>query len=83
MEPKRRGETHHGLRRQRRGLGEHVPGVKRRVRGLVLGGALPARRTAAPVIAVPPLASYGQFALQADGKEMSTTMAAVRNRSRA
>ena len=30
------------------------------------------------MIPVPPLASYGQFALQADGKEMSTTMAAVR-----
>jgi pyruvate dehydrogenase E1 component len=27
---------------------------------------------------VPPLTSYGQFALQADGKEMSTTMAFVR-----
>ncbi|NLR73710.1 alpha-ketoglutarate dehydrogenase [Leeia aquatica] len=43
-----------------------------------LGGALPARRTQADVIAVPPLAQYGQFALQAGGKEMSTTMAFVR-----
>jgi pyruvate dehydrogenase E1 component len=43
-----------------------------------LGGYLPTRtRTAGPV-AVPALDSYAQFAIQADGKEMSTTMAAVR-----
>ena len=29
-------------------------------------------------MAVPPLAQYGDFALKADGKEMSTTMAFVR-----
>ncbi|WP_372525503.1 alpha-ketoglutarate dehydrogenase [Piscinibacter sp.] len=43
-----------------------------------LGGALPARNGAAPVLPVPPLAQWGAFALQAAGKEMSTTMAAVR-----
>lgn len=43
-----------------------------------LGGYLPRRQTACDALPVPPLASYGQFALQADGKEMSTTMAFVR-----
>ena len=43
-----------------------------------LGGFLPARRRSAPVVAVPPLAGYADFALHAEGKTMSTTMAAVR-----
>jgi pyruvate dehydrogenase E1 component len=43
-----------------------------------LGGYLPTRRADAPAVKVPALASYGGFALRADGKEMSTTMAAVR-----
>ncbi|MCP5265230.1 MAG: pyruvate dehydrogenase (acetyl-transferring), homodimeric type [Burkholderiaceae bacterium] len=43
-----------------------------------LGGPLPLRRTDAPVIPVPALESYARFALEADDKEMSTTMAAVR-----
>ena len=43
-----------------------------------LGGFLPRRRATAPALAVPPLATYAAFALQADGKEMSTTMAIVR-----
>ncbi|MGP6159033.1 MAG: transketolase-like TK C-terminal-containing protein, partial [Vulcanimicrobiaceae bacterium] len=43
-----------------------------------LGGPLPARSSSADVLAVPPLASYAAFALQAEGKAMSTTMAAVR-----
>src|SRR6476661_7343115 len=43
-----------------------------------LGGYLPRRETTAPVLPVPELASYAQFALQAAGKEMSTTMAFVR-----
>ncbi len=47
-------------------------------RRATLGGALPVRRNATPRIAVPPLASYAAFATQADGKEMSTTMAFVR-----
>ena len=42
-----------------------------------LGGYLPKRRQCAPV-PVPDAASYAQFALQAGGKEMSTTMAFVR-----
>ena len=43
-----------------------------------LGGALPRRETACEVVPVPPVQSYAQFALQAGGKEMSTTMAFVR-----
>ncbi len=47
-------------------------------RRTALGGTLPARRSAAPTLAVPPLDRYAGFALQADGKVMSTTMAFVR-----
>ena len=43
-----------------------------------LGGSLPSRRRQADALPVPPLAQYGNFALKADGKEMSTTMAFVR-----
>ena len=43
-----------------------------------LGGSLPRRETACDAVPVPPLAQYAQFALQAQGKEMSTTMAFVR-----
>jgi pyruvate dehydrogenase E1 component len=43
-----------------------------------LGGHLPMRHTNAEVIPVPASSAYAQFALQADGKEMSTTMAFVR-----
>jgi pyruvate dehydrogenase E1 component len=43
-----------------------------------LGGSLPARRPQAAPVAVPALSRYGEFATQADGKEMSTTMAFVR-----
>ncbi len=43
-----------------------------------LGGYLPRRETACDALPVPPIASYAQFALAADGKEMSTTMAFVR-----
>ncbi|WP_164963587.1 alpha-ketoglutarate dehydrogenase [Rubrivivax sp. JA1026] len=49
-----------------------------RERRAALGGPLPRRNPAAPVLPVPPLAAWGSFALDADGKEMSTTMAAVR-----
>ena len=49
-----------------------------RERRLVLGGPLPARSGAAASLPVPPLESYAGFALQAEGKEMSTTMAVVR-----
>ena len=47
-------------------------------RRAALGGYLPARSASAPAIAVPDLGSYAGFALAAEGKEMSTTMAAVR-----
>ncbi len=47
-------------------------------RRAALGGPVPARLREAPVLPVPPLAGWGGFALQAEGKEMSTTMAAVR-----
>jgi pyruvate dehydrogenase E1 component len=43
-----------------------------------LGGYLPKRQAAVQALPVPPLASYAPFALQAGGKEMSTTMAFVR-----
>ena len=47
-------------------------------RRAALGGFSPLRRDAAPPVPVPPLAQYGEFALRAEGKEMSTTMAFVR-----
>ncbi|MFM7800863.1 MAG: pyruvate dehydrogenase (acetyl-transferring), homodimeric type, partial [Limnohabitans sp.] len=43
-----------------------------------LGGYLPKRHTDCESLAVPALNSYAGFALQPDGKEMSTTMAFVR-----
>ncbi|KPF67898.1 alpha-ketoglutarate dehydrogenase [beta proteobacterium AAP99] len=43
-----------------------------------LGGALPQRTALCPRVTVPALESYGGFALKADGKEMSSTMALVR-----
>ncbi|WP_428311985.1 alpha-ketoglutarate dehydrogenase [Hydrocarboniphaga sp.] len=49
-----------------------------RERRSALGGALPSRRRQADALIVPPLSSYAGFALQADNKEMSTTMAVVR-----
>lgn len=50
-----------------------------RSRREALGGALPVRaRQADEVPPVPPIASHAEFALNADNKEMSTTMAAVR-----
>jgi pyruvate dehydrogenase E1 component len=47
-------------------------------RRAALGGPLPARRRECAALPVPPVGSYAQFALAADGKQMSTTMAAVR-----
>jgi pyruvate dehydrogenase E1 component len=49
-----------------------------RERREALGGYLPVRRTKADAVAIPAIDSYAAFALTADGKEMSTTMAAVR-----
>jgi pyruvate dehydrogenase E1 component len=43
-----------------------------------LGGYLPSRNAAAEPIAPPAADAFGRFALQAAGKEMSTTMAFVR-----
>ncbi|CAN1489441.1 AceE Pyruvate dehydrogenase complex, dehydrogenase (E1) component [Burkholderiaceae bacterium] len=43
-----------------------------------LGGYLPQRQTQADALPVPALSSYASFALQAEQKEMSTTMAFVR-----
>jgi pyruvate dehydrogenase E1 component len=43
-----------------------------------LGGAMPKRETSCEVVPVPAMDGYAQFALKADGKEMSTTMAFVR-----
>jgi pyruvate dehydrogenase E1 component len=47
-------------------------------RRVALGGYLPRRETGCPQVPVPDAASYANFALQAAGKEMSTTMAFVR-----
>jgi pyruvate dehydrogenase E1 component len=49
-----------------------------RTRRAALGGNLPARTSQVKSLSIPPLDSYGAFALQADGKEMSTTMAVIR-----
>ena len=49
-----------------------------RERRAALGGALPLRNASSPTLPVPPLPAWGLFALQADDKPMSTTMAAVR-----
>lgn len=43
-----------------------------------LGGAMPRRETVCEVVPVPAIEAYATFALKADGKEMSTTMAFVR-----
>jgi pyruvate dehydrogenase E1 component len=43
-----------------------------------LGGYLPKRQTHAQALPMPALPTYAQFALKADSKEMSTTMAFVR-----
>jgi pyruvate dehydrogenase E1 component len=43
-----------------------------------LGGYLPARVKKAPAISVPALDRYAKFAMEANGKEMSSTMAIVR-----
>ena len=47
-------------------------------RRTALGGYMPARQKGDEPIAVPALADYARFAFEADGKEMSTTMAVVR-----
>ncbi|AUN94965.1 alpha-ketoglutarate dehydrogenase [Pseudazoarcus pumilus] len=49
-----------------------------RERRAALGGALPARRSEAAALAVPPLAAWARFALEADGKAMSSTVAFTR-----
>jgi pyruvate dehydrogenase E1 component len=49
-----------------------------RERRASLGGALPLRRRDSPGAKVPALSSYARFALEAGGKQMSTTMAMVR-----
>jgi pyruvate dehydrogenase E1 component len=43
-----------------------------------LGGYLPKRQIECSRVPIPAAATWGQFALKADGKEMSTTMAFVR-----
>jgi pyruvate dehydrogenase E1 component len=43
-----------------------------------LGGFLPKRHGQSPVLPIPALSKIAEFALRADGKEMSTTMAFVR-----
>ena len=47
-------------------------------RRATLGGYLPKRDTACDIVPVPALVQYSGFALNAEGKEMSTTMAFVR-----
>ncbi|MFC6522853.1 pyruvate dehydrogenase (acetyl-transferring), homodimeric type [Undibacterium arcticum] len=43
-----------------------------------LGGFMPRRNTVQTKLAVPDIGSYAKFALEADGKDMSSTMALVR-----
>ena len=57
---------------------DSVEGLYLRQRRAALGGAMPARQTVAPALPVPTTQAFAAFALQADGKEMSTTMAFVR-----
>ena len=45
---------------------------------LALGGSMPRRETACDVVPKPELTGYARFALDAGGKQMSTTMAFVR-----
>ena len=49
-----------------------------RARREALGGPMPRRETVCDRVDVPELSSYAQFALDAQGREMSTTMAFVR-----
>ena len=49
-----------------------------KARRQALGGSLPRRETACGVVAKPALDAYAKFAVDADGKDMSTTMAFVR-----
>ena len=49
-----------------------------RERRAALGGCLPERRTAASAVPVPPFEKWARVALEAGGREMSTTMAFVR-----
>jgi pyruvate dehydrogenase E1 component len=49
-----------------------------RERREALGGPIPARRSDCDRVPVPAASQWGRFALAADGKEMSTTMAFVR-----
>ena len=49
-----------------------------RARRAALGGTIPSRVPKAAPLPVPPLERFAQFALDAAGKEMSTTMAFVR-----
>jgi pyruvate dehydrogenase E1 component len=49
-----------------------------RQRRTALGGPMPARQTRADAVAAPAAADFAAFALHADGKAMSTTMAFVR-----
>jgi pyruvate dehydrogenase E1 component len=49
-----------------------------RERREALGGPIPVRRSDCERVPVPPVAQWGRFAVAADGKEMSTTMAFVR-----
>jgi pyruvate dehydrogenase E1 component len=49
-----------------------------RERRASLGGYMPARQKGNEHVAIPALADYARFAFEADGKEMSTTMAVVR-----
>ncbi len=59
--------------------GQLTPEAKSlRERRVALGGYLPARTDQCAPVTVPPLEQWGAFAAQADGKDMSTTMAFVR-----
>ena len=50
----------------------------RHLQARALGGHIPRRNTQSPRLPAPEVAQWGRFALEADGKEMSSTMAIVR-----
>ncbi|WP_142672881.1 carboxylesterase family protein, partial [Klebsiella pneumoniae] len=60
------------------GFAREENGFFLQARRAALGGHIPRRQTQAPRLAAPAVEQWARFALSADGKEMSSTMAIVR-----